>query len=48
MLFYWKGEKKSLTTKGFVRLSLFLNTNMAAVTSCEGLTSLWSFSSPSN
>ena len=23
MLFYWKGEKESLTTKGFVRFSLF-------------------------
>ena len=48
MLFYWKGEKESLTGKGFVRFSLFWNNNMAVVTSCEGLTSLWSFSSPSN
>ena len=44
MLFYWKGEKDSLTTKGFVRLFVCLS----RVTSCEGLTSLWSFSSPSN
>ena len=29
MLFYWKGEKESLITKGFVRFSLFRNTNMA-------------------
>ena len=29
MLFYLKGEKESLTTKGFVRFSLFWNTNMA-------------------
>ena len=48
MLFYWKEEKESLTAKGFVRFSLFWNTNMAVVTSCEGSTSLWSFSSPRN
>ena len=48
MLFYWKEEKKSLTAKGFVRVSLFWNTNMAVVTSCEGLTSLLLYSPPSN
>ena len=49
MLFYCKEEKESLTAKGFVRFSLFWNTNIMAVeTSCEGSTSLWSFSSPSN
>ena len=48
MLFYWKEEKESLSGKGFVRFLVFWNTIMAVVTSCEGLTSPWSFSPSSN